>query len=747
MAKAKKQIPTQTDADKELGILCDYVTDSDRLTLWTRDTGEKCRDYYDSKQLTGAELAQYKKQKQAPVVINRCKPKMDALMGMEKAAKTTAKAYARTPKHEKGAEAATEGIRFVLEDNNFDQTRSGCWENLLIEGTCGGEVIVKPNGDNFDVCINYLFWDRMVWDPYSRRKDFADAKYLGQYVWMDYDDAVAKYPGKKEIFDQTLDGSSTYDDRPRWADATRRRVKIVELYYRKGSDIWYCCFTRGGYCEDPKVSPFIDEDGITEWPYEFASCFVTRDGGRYGAMYQLLDVQDEINKRRSKALHLMSVRQVRGERGAVDDVNKARAELARPDGYVETTPGMEWEILKTGDMATAQFQLLEEAKAEIDAVGANAAVQGKDKSVQSGIALQRRQQAGQTEIGPMFDVLRYWQLRMYRKVWKRIRQYWKGEKWIRVTDDETNLRWVGLNKPITMGEQALQQAQEAGMPPEQLQMLQQRIAQDPAAQQVVDTHNDIAELDVDIIISEVPDVLTAQIEDFQTLGEMVKSGFPIPPKAVIMASPLSQKDKILKMMDEQPQVPPEIQDKLKQAGEQTQQLQQQLQQKDQELQQAKQDQSAEQQKLSMKSQADAAKRAEDAAAQQEEFARERAMFEQKKTLELDKHNHAVDLQERQHAQACKQQQDKMAFDRKCRNEDQAAQVADKNEQEAAKLAPQLGETMAQGFAQMIAVMKEIAQGQQALLAAYERPRSIQIGKETRSPDGKLTGATVTPTLQ
>src|SRR5258708_24324037 len=111
----------------------------------------------------------------------------------------------------------------------------------------------------------------------------------------------------------------------------------------------------------------------------------------------------------------MSVRQVRWERGAVEDINKARQELAKPDGVIETTPGMEFEVLKTGDMAAAQFNLLTEAKMEIDNVGANAATQGKDHSVQSGVALRARQQAGQTEIGPVFDVLKYCLFSVFRK--------------------------------------------------------------------------------------------------------------------------------------------------------------------------------------------------------------------------------------------------------------------------------------------------------------------------------------------
>ncbi|MCF1531148.1 hypothetical protein, partial [Escherichia coli] len=72
---------------------------------------------------------------------------MDSLMGMERANRTTAKAQPRTPKETKGAEAATESVRFCLQDNTYDRVRSDTWENMLIEGTGGIEIIVKPQSD------------------------------------------------------------------------------------------------------------------------------------------------------------------------------------------------------------------------------------------------------------------------------------------------------------------------------------------------------------------------------------------------------------------------------------------------------------------------------------------------------------------------------------------------------------------------------------------------------------------------
>lgn len=575
---ARKKVSKQTKAettpqDEELTKLIDWVNESDDETIETRDLAEKARRYYDSEQWTDEEVAKLKAQKQAATVINRIKPKMDGLMGMERVNKTTAKAFPRTPKHTAAAQAVTEAVRYVLQNNDYAGVRSSSWDNICVEGTSGVEVCVKKNGDDFRITIKHIMWDRLIWDVHSRRKDFSDANYLGQVVWMDYDEALDMYPESADILNSLIEGSQTYDDKPRWLNGARERVKIVELYYRKSGNVYYACFTRGGFLKKPQLSPYVNEEKETEWPYEFASAFVTREGTRYGAVRQLTDIQDEINKRRSKALHLMSVRQVRWERGAVEDINKARQELAKPDGVIETTPGMEFEILKTGDMAAAQFNLLTEAKQEIDAVSFSAAAAGKEARNMSGVALRSREMASQTELAPMFDVLKGLDIRVYRKVWNCIRKYWGAEKWIRVTDDENNLKFVGLNAPTTKGDQVMKQAQEKGLPPEQLQVLQQQIAANPEMQEQV-IENNVAELDVDIVMDDAPDAVTTQAEDFAVLGEMVKSGFQMPPEAVIEASPLSNKDKILKMMRESKQnaVPPQVQAQMQKMDEELQKL-------------------------------------------------------------------------------------------------------------------------------------------------------------------------------
>lgn len=569
----------KTTAEKESEILAGTKTSADLLadlirkfdaavdaTTNSRRLAERDRDYYDNKQWTDKEREVLRKRGQPCTTNNRIKPKIDYLVGVEQKQRTDPKAFPRTPQDVDSADAATDAIRYVLDDNQFDFTRSAIFKNMLLEGIGACEVSAVPKGQvradgtsDYRIVIKQIPWDRLFFDPHSLKDDFSDARYKGQVVWMDEAEAREKWPDAVEIFDETKASevsNDTLDDRPqdRWVDSERKRVRIVEMWCIKGAKYVQYVFTKAGLLQDPVDSPYVNEDGFSEDPFEFQSMFVDRDGNRYGAARAWIDLQDAINKRESKSLHLMSLRQTKGEKGAVDDVNAMKRQLAKPDGHVEINPGLEFDILPTGDMAAAQFQLLQEAKQNIDAVSVNAAMAGTESRVMSGRALIAKAEGGMAEVGPIFDPLRKIQLRIYRKVWNLVRKYWTSEKWIRVTDDEKTPSYVGLNQPVTVMQKAQElERQGQPIPPELVQAAQMN----PSA--VVEIKNDVTELDVDIILAEVPDTVAIQAEQFEKLAGLAQSGVPIPPEALIEASGLRNKDKILEKMGVgQDGMPPQV---------------------------------------------------------------------------------------------------------------------------------------------------------------------------------------------
>lgn len=566
-------------ADDELSQYVEWFQAAEEATDTERALSERDRDYYDNKQLTETEVRDLEKRGQPPIVINRVKRKIDFLRGVEQQQRTDPKAFPRNPRDEQSAHAATDALRFVADTNRYDTIRSSVWENLTIEGLGGCEVVAEQSvSGEMKIVIRQLPWDRIFRDPHSREPDCSDANYLGLVLWMDWQDAVDKWPDAASDLDEILSQTSlgdTYDDRPNalsWCDSKRKRIRIVQMWHKKVSGWHWCTFTRGVVLEGGP-SPYVDEQGVPKCPIILASAYVDRKNARYGVVREMIGPQDEINKRRSKALHLLTLRQVVAEKGAVDDARKARIELAKPDGYIEVAPNKRFEIQLTSDLAAGQFQLLQHATAEIDGMGPNASMQGKNPADQSGRAIQAQQQGGYIELGPLMDRLRQFNISVYIAIWDRIRQFWTEEMWVRVTDDERNIRFVPLNKPITALEQYAEQLQQMGLPPEQIQAAVQQIQFDPRGQQIVGIRNNISEMMVDIVVDDAPDSVTIQHEQYEMLVQLVQAGVPIPPDVLIEASQLRNKDKLIeKLANPQGEQDPQAAQAAARAEQQAQQL-------------------------------------------------------------------------------------------------------------------------------------------------------------------------------
>jgi len=543
--------------------LTQYVREfeeSEQATREARVLAQRDNDYYHEKQFTAAEEAALNKRGQPSLVLNEIKPKVNTMMGLEKQTRKDPKAFPRNPDDDKAAQAATDAIRYVCDNSRWDDKRSICAKELAVEGTCIAMVGVTKDGK--DPEIRRIAWDRHYADPTSSEFDFADAKYQGVVIWMDVAEAKRKWPDAEEAIEATWQSSRddiTYDDKPKhglWADYKRKRVRLCEHYCDDGG--WkFAIFTKAGFVVEPIDSPYLGEDGEPECPIKAVSLYIDRDNNRYGEVRTMIGAQDAMNKHRSKALHSINTRQVRVSPATGLSAADVRKEAAKPDGVFIADDG-EFDIMPNNDITAGNIALMQDAQAHIQRMGPNAALGGKNEQALSGRAVMAQQQGGMVEAATYLDCIRVLSLAVYTSVWARVKQVWTEERWIRVAGSDKELRFVGLNRPIT----AIQQlADQLGVtkdnlksqPPEVLQQLDQAM-RDPMAQQVVGKENDVSAIDVDIILDEGLDTPTIQAEQFDMLSKMLPGLFPqgAPPEAVKMlveASSLKNKDKLIEILE------------------------------------------------------------------------------------------------------------------------------------------------------------------------------------------------------
>lgn len=656
MAYSRKDL-TKTD---QLARCIRWFRDWDEATAQHRLRAARDRAYYDGLQWTSQQIEEMERDKRPILTDNRIDRKVNFILGTEMQDRTDPQALPRTQLHDEEAEVVTDTLRYLDDKNEFEELTSDVMEELFVDGWSGSIMGVEPDIDaqgilrGYDQTETHVPSDQCWWDPHSKHFSFRDALYTGIHGWWDYEMACVD-PRYQEAHEALLGGTmgnvaevgTLLDDKPtRWFDSSRERLMICEVYYkdfdkeRQRVEWFGAHFTGAGFLIEPFRVPFEDEKGRTFNPMNLMSCYVMKqENERKGLVRGYISMQNEINHRRTRAVHLMNQRQTMGEYSAVLDIDEMKEQMAKADGHVELEDGALAEgrfmAIPTQDMVTGNLQMLQSAEAAIDKAGPQQTLLDSSSQAQmSGRAIIARQEMGSMELKPVFDHALRWKKRSYRCRWWLARMYWTYEMHLRVHDDTKGHKFVALNEKTTKGKRLqelvsrrveiedavlhcfgqeegpmmLQQAQQQVQQYLQQRQLQQQQAvqwakangqqapqgdnqptpdqmaaaishvllQSPQAQQEFIANN-VAQLDVDIVLTTTKHSDLVEHEQFESLSAML-SKYPNmqqKPKLielVVRAGNFRDKKQILAALNEGPS--PEQQ----QMQQQIQQLQLQLQQ-------------------------------------------------------------------------------------------------------------------------------------------------------------------------
>lgn len=514
----------------------------------TRLNAELCRDYFDDKQLSRKAKALLRRRGQPEVIRNRIKPAVNGILGILQQAKVDPRGLPRNPDDENAADVCSKTLRYIADVNRFHVKKVDAADNHIVEGIAAFIVEASGAGDKAKVPITQIPYSEFFYDPRSREADYSDARYMGIAKWVYADDLARMYPDYEPEIEAAAAGvwstqfgapDNTWDDKPDnvlpWIDKRNRRLMVVEMYHRDTQ--WMrCVFFAGGVLEKA-VSAYLDDDDQPMNPIEASSCFIDRENRRYGVVQSMLFMQDEINARASRALHLTNSRQLQAadpNNPPTTSADEARAEAARADGVIPTG----WQTTSTTDMAAGNLALLSDAKAEIDRMAPTPAVLGQSAGADSsGRSKQVTQQAGMTELARPLGRFEDLENRVYRQAWLRARQFWTAPMWVRVTDDEGVAEFLQINKPV-MGQVPQPVVDPATGQPAIDPMTGQPVIRMTEGQ--VGTENEIAKMGMDIEVDTVPDTANLNAETFAAL-------LPLAPQMMQAYGPKATFDVLFKL--------------------------------------------------------------------------------------------------------------------------------------------------------------------------------------------------------
>jgi len=232
---------------------------------------------------------------------------------------------------------------------------------------------------------------------------------------------------------------------PEHVDALRNQFS---LYDKLEMQVRCAIFCDGGLVADSE-SPY----NHNRFPLVPVWCYRRRrDKAPYGVIRGLRDPQDDLNKRQSKALWILSANGIIADDDAVEDWDELREEAARPDFLIIKKKGSDLIFDRNIQMAEEQLKLMDRNVQHIRNVsGITAENLGRQTNANSGVAITARQEQGSVSTTQIFDNLRLSVQLVGEIELSNVEQFYTDQKVVRITGDKGQPKFEEINTPDENG--------------------------------------------------------------------------------------------------------------------------------------------------------------------------------------------------------------------------------------------------------------------------------------------------------
>ncbi|MDD4924294.1 MAG: hypothetical protein PHF74_05615 [Dehalococcoidales bacterium] len=502
-------------------------------------------------------------QKKPHLTINKIFPVVYFLSGYQRQNKFDLAAVQKKAESGMEAKILSECMKGIYDDEDAQYEVSDWFLTGCIKGLSwlGGYVDYEDDPIRGDLKLESLNPYDIYPDPNASKYSFSDGMYLFKKLWMTVDELRANFPKKVDDINATEITASDdiiYGEGDEYRDISDRtlilkhteKIRVKECWYLKEKPVKYLVDRQTGEAVEFQGS---DEEirniraiksGIIVIPRQkkilclsttigetvlqdienpigeinripFVPFYAYRiDDNIFGVVDQLMDVQREVNKRRSQALHIVNTMtnnfwMIPESAGLSKDEFLQEASKVG-GGVVYKGNQAPQNVGPTGAQGVqiAAYSA-EAAEADIKEIsGVNADLMGyKEGGKEPGIVLQLRQQQGAVVIEPIMDNFKY------------------------------------SNR--ILGSLLIDFIQKSGMySPDEIVNITDAQGH-PIEASVSAILNDKTMKKFKVAVSLQKSAPSLRMADFMKLTELVNMGVPIPPEVLIEASDVPMKEKIL----------------------------------------------------------------------------------------------------------------------------------------------------------------------------------------------------------
>lgn len=455
-----------------LGALEDLVRDCQGQPDW-RSRAALCHAYYDMGKQISPELAHKIRREMGiePRQTNLVHGVINGVLGQEARTRSDVRVEADEDSYGDVADVLSKAMKEAQRETNSDMAVSNGYAGQVKGGLGWVEVSRASDPLDYPYRVQDIHRDEIWYDWRARHLGLNDARWLVRKRWEDLDEACALMPEHAEILKCAVNGWDMLelpDDnsdvryqaytnerrttirRDEWADSTRKRIKLFEVWYRvpaetvvlhlgptrrvqydENNPLHVQAVVRGlvkltkSVTRQIRMAMFagphrLIDIATTRRSFPYVPFFAFRDDedrSPYGLIEGMISPQDEYNERRQMINWMLKAKQVYIDDDALNhdynNIADARNTAMRPDAVFVLNSNRRnangFMIKNDLAMQKEQVDVMQDAKQLIQDVPRVYSTQLGDapSGVTSGIAINSLTEAGAIAMGELNDNYRF----------------------------------------------------------------------------------------------------------------------------------------------------------------------------------------------------------------------------------------------------------------------------------------------------------------------------------------------------
>lgn len=567
----------------------DFLADYRADRKWRREKAED-EDFYDGEMWSEDEKRVLEERGQHPVVINRVKPKIDAISGMQMEMGVDTKAFPRGLRDFKAGHHFSTALRYVEQISDFDTEENDAFEDVLKSGRAWYKTYVEWRNFLPQICTKLVDNDNIVPDRNAKKADHSDARAVSETLEMEAREFNELYPGHENDVEECLadehmgERSSwgghhnqrkpdQYKDSPNSEDGEgdsdesifvnheRKLIRVVirqerEAYYERVIVVPGQGTIDASQESDADIAQFLAEfpDAqeykelrfrLNQYLYIWnALVEVKTDIAPWDVDGQLWYTKTPGYRRKKDRVDYGLIRQMKDPNR---ELNKRRSKLLHEISTVTV-------IREEGAVEDPEDAREELHKADGDVVvrpGMRFEIKDKTQATQGQLLMleQSKQELDQTgaprELEGVSNASSGREYAMkYKSQQSGLRRLFRNLRGSRLRKSKLELKFI---KAYWTEEMALKVTDDPEAPPV---ILNQPVIDPETGAPVMDPFtgeplkmNDVNQGDFDLIVEESPEYINLESETFAQLSMLASKGFPIPPQLLLSVAPIPDREK------------------------------------------------------------------------------------------------------------------------------------------------------------------------------------------------------------